>query len=250
MRAARLVNMLLMLQARGRVTAPEMAAALEVSVRTVHRDIEALAEAGVPVYAERGARGGFRLLGARRFAMAGLTGREAEAVRWVGVPDVTRALGLERERQAAELKLHDALPEEGRAEALAAARHVLIDIGDAGDDARLVRGLRRAIAERRTVHARLRGARASRDYSPLGLVWSGGEWHLVAREAPGGALSALAFSSLELVRTSAAPEGANLIPPGFDLGVAWRALRSGASPSSAEATPARRRDGGSAPPRG
>jgi len=229
MRAARLVNMLLMLQARARVTAPEMATALEVSVRTIHRDIEALAEAGVPVYAERGARGGFRLLGTRRFALAGLTEGEAEAVRWVGVPGVTRALGLERERQAVELKLLDALPAEGRAGALAAAAQVLIDLGDAGEDARMVRGLRRAVAERRTVHARRHGERAVRDYSPLGLVWSGAQWHLVAREAHGGTVMALAFGSLALVRTSAAAEGANVIPPGFDLASTWRALRDEAT---------------------
>lgn len=226
MRAARLVNMLLMLQARERVTASELAATLEVSVRTVHRDIEALAEAGVPVYAERGARGGFRILGARRFALAGLTQGEAEAVRWVGVPAVTRALGLERERQAAELKLFDALPLEGRAGALAAAEQVLIDLEEAEEDVRLVRGLRRAVRERRTVHARRHGERGLRDYSPLGLVWSGGEWHLVARESQGGAVIALAFSGLDLVRTSGAAATANVVPPGFDLALTWRALRA------------------------
>lgn len=226
MRAARLVNMLLMLQARERVTASEMAATLEVSVRTIHRDIDALAEAGVPVYAERGTRGGFRIMRARRFALANLSEREAEAVRWVGVPAVARALGLERERQAAELKLFDALPAEGQAAARAAAEQVLIDLDDTREDTPLVRGMRRAVAERRTVHARRHGERGMRNYSPLGLVWCAGEWHLVARVLRSGVVEALAFSELDLVRTSAAPAGANLEPPGFDLVSTWQSLRS------------------------
>lgn len=220
-RASRLVNMLLMLQARERVTASELAVALEVSVRTVHRDIEALSAAGVPVYAERGARGGFRLLGARRFALTALTGHEAAAVRWIGVPAVARALGLDRERQAAEIKLLDALPETARAEAQAAAEDVLVDLG-VEPDRRVMRGLRRAIRDRRVLHIRRHEERGQRPYAPLGLVWTEGAWRLVARDVQAGRLVTLPLDALALVR-----RGAETFtrPPGFDLASAWRSAQ-------------------------
>ena len=105
MRADRLLALVLLLQARGRVTAEAIAAELEVSVRTVYRDLEALAAAGVPVLTEPGPGGGCRLLAGYRFPLRGLRPDEAEALLILGVPGVLRELGLDRALDAAQRQI-------------------------------------------------------------------------------------------------------------------------------------------------
>lgn len=127
MRADRLVSLVLLLRRRGRLTAAELADELEVSTRTVLRDIEALSAAGVPVYAERGRHGGFALLPGFRTELTGLNHDEALALLIAGSRRGAQAFGLGSALASAMLKVVDALPESYRDTAVDVAERLLID---------------------------------------------------------------------------------------------------------------------------
>jgi predicted DNA-binding transcriptional regulator YafY len=190
MRATRLVSLLLLLQTRGQLTAGELSRALEVSERTVHRDIESLAAAGVPVEAVRGPAGGYRLAGGYRTRLTGLTADEAEALFAAGMPGPAAELGLGGELAAARLKLLAALPQELQERATRASRLFHLDTRGwfrAEDTVPHLPPLAAAVWQgcRARIRYREAGAVVQRTIDPLGLVLKGGAWYLVARRSAG-----------------------------------------------------------------
>ena len=186
MRASRLVSLLLLLQTRGGMTAAALAEELEVSVRTVHRDVEALAEAGVPIYAERGPQGGIRLVGGYRTRLTGMTEDEAEAMFLSGVPGPAAELGLGTVVAAARLKVLAALPPELRSRASRLSQRFHLDAPGwfmPSEATPWLADLAGAVWEDRRVRMTYdRGDKiVEREIEPLGLVIKGGVWYVVAR---------------------------------------------------------------------
>jgi predicted DNA-binding transcriptional regulator YafY len=189
-RATRLVSLLLLLQTRGRLTAAELAERLEVSVRTVHRDVESLGEAGVPIEAVRGPAGGYRLAGGYRTRLTGLTADEAGALFAAGIPGPAAELGLGGELAAARLKVLAALPSELQERATRASRLFHLDSRRwfrAEDRVPHLPALAAAVWSGCRVRLRYREGRrvVQRTLDPLGLVLKGGAWYLVARRSAG-----------------------------------------------------------------
>ena len=127
MRADRLLSLLMLLQDRGQLTAGELAAELEVSERTIYRDMVALSTAGVPVYAERGPGGGCSLIDSYRTNLTGLTRDEVRALFMLSVPAPLAELGVDQDLKAALLKLSAALPEVYRPEGIRVRQRIHLD---------------------------------------------------------------------------------------------------------------------------
>jgi len=221
MRATRLVSLLLLLQTRGQLTAAELAERLEVSVRTVHRDVESLADAGVPVEAVRGAAGGYRLAGGYRTRLTGLTADEAEALFAAGMPGPAAELGLGGELAAARLKVLAALPAELQERATRAQRLFHLDTRGwfrAGDRVPHLPVLAAAVWAGRRVRIRYREGRrvVQRTLDPLGLVLKGGAWYLVAQRSAG--MRVYRVSRVVSVRQL---EEELRRPAGFELAAYW-----------------------------
>lgn len=183
MRADRLVATLLLMQTRGRVTAAEIAAELEVSVATARRDLEALSTAGIPVYPQPGRGGGWSLIGGARTDLSGLSAPEAQALFLLVGP----AAAVSEEAKAALRKLVRALPATFRADAEAAAGATMVDSASwGGRDRRrpeLVELLQAAVVRRRRVRlAYVDGAqrRSEPVVDPWGLVDKDDTWYLIA----------------------------------------------------------------------
>lgn len=183
MRADRLLSILLILQTQGRATGRELARRLEVSERTVHRDMEALTAAGVPVYAERGPAGGWQLLEDYRTDLTGLKPGEVQAL-LVGQPNrLLEDLGLSRASEGAWIKLLASLPAFYRREAESVRGRIHIEPRGAGEPVPHLPTLLEALWRNRKLHAIYRrndGEISERMLDPLGLVAKGSTWYLVA----------------------------------------------------------------------
>ena len=223
MRADRLLSLVLLLQARGHVTAQAIAAELEVSVRTVYRDLEALGAAGVPVLTESGPGGGCRLMEGYRFPLRGLRPDEAEALLILGVPGVLRELGLDRALDAAQRQI--------RVTAGGGAALVHLDMPrwfGSQEDVPCLRDLARALRSGRWLSLRYRtpddpGDAEPRVVGPLGLVNKAGLWYLAASPA-GGVHHRLGVRVFRVARIASARPLAEPFerPAGFELAAFWR----------------------------
>lgn len=194
MRAARLIKMVLLLQSRPSMTAAELARELEVSERTVTRDAQALSEAGVPVYADRGRAGGYRLIGGYRTRLTGLGRSEAEALFLSGVPGALREMGLEDAASAARLKVSAALMPSLRDASRSAAQRFHLDAPNWFKEPKtpdLLPAVADAVWDDRRIVARYRRGEneVERELEPYGLVLKAGVWYLCARVAGDGGLS-------------------------------------------------------------
>ncbi|MFF9852087.1 helix-turn-helix transcriptional regulator [Streptomyces litmocidini] len=223
MKSGRLVSLLLLLQTRGPMTAARLAGELEVSVRTVYRDVEALQAAGVPLYGDAGHRGGYRLLAGYRHRLAELYAREAEALVLAGLPVAADELGLGPHFADAQLKLRAALPAPLRehVDRLRARFHIdapgwyaepaeapfLPEVADAVRAGRVLDVRYRRWKEPTDVDRRL---------EPYGLVLKAGRWYLVAGPGP------RTYRVDRILALTVTDEEAE-IPAGFDLVAHWRA---------------------------
>jgi predicted DNA-binding transcriptional regulator YafY len=219
-RADRLVAALLLMQARGRVTAAELAGELEVSVATARRDLEALSTAGIPVYPQPGRGGGWSLVGGARTDLSGLSAAEAQALFLLVGP----AAAVSGEAKAALRKLVRALPQTFRADAEAAASATMIDPTRWGERDRrrpeMVELLQAAVIRRRKVrltYANSARERTERLVDPWGLVDKDEIWYLLAGTERGQRT----FRVDRIIEAEPTGQPAGR-PDGFTLGTAWQ----------------------------
>ena len=222
MRADRLLSILMILQTRGKMTAMALAEELEVSERTIYRDVEALSGAGVPIYAERGPGGGIALLEQYRTNLTGLNGDEVRALFMLSIPSPLMQLGVGQELKAAMLKLSAALPVSRLPEQQAARQRIHLDAswwGQTGQPGPHLSIVQQAVWQDRRLRIVIRtifGAEIELNVDPLGLVAKASEWYLVARREEGWRV----FRVGDLVQAELLGQDFTR-PPGFDLPGFW-----------------------------
>ncbi|GAB2815267.1 WYL domain-containing protein [Actinoallomurus bryophytorum] len=222
MKSSRLLSILLLLQTRGRMTAARLAEELEVSVRTVYRDIESLHAAGVPLYGEAGHAGGYQLLDGYRTRLTGLSVPEAEALFLSGVPGPASELGLGSALAAAQLKLRAALPPDLRVQADRMRGRFHLDAPGwyaPDDDVRHLPQVADAVWHGRVLDVRYRRWKAPTDVDrrlePYGLVLKAGRWYVVAGPGP-------RTYRVDQILDVTVREEEFAPPDGFDLAAYWR----------------------------
>jgi predicted DNA-binding transcriptional regulator YafY len=183
MRASRLLSIVLLLQSRGRVSGPQLARELEVSVRTIYRDMDELSSAGIPVYGDRGPGGGFELLQGYRTNLTGLTAAEAQSLLLAGFPQAVDAAGLSGDQTLARLKLECAVPM-GHDVNRAAQRMLLDPVRWHAREAqpRFLQCVTAATLGTKRMRIRYQSweQEVTRRVDPYGLVLKAGVWYLVA----------------------------------------------------------------------
>ncbi len=224
MRASRLLSILMLLQARGRISAQALASELEVSVRTVYRDVDELSASGVPVWAERGRLGGFQLQPGWRTRLDGLTAPEAQAVFLGGLPGPAAELGLGEAMASAQLKLLAALPEGWHEDARRVSSRFHLDPLDwyrSAAPSDHLATIAQAVWSERRVAMRYESwtSVAERKVEPLGVVLKAGVWYMAAASA-GKEPRTYRLSN---IRSLSATDEPFVRPRQFDLGAYWRA---------------------------
>ncbi|RKN85475.1 helix-turn-helix transcriptional regulator [Paenibacillus ginsengarvi] len=239
MRADRLLSILLLLQTYGKMTAAELAQRLEVSERTIHRDMESLSSAGVPVAADRGTGGGWRLMNDYRTNLTGLQENEIASL-FLSVPDkALDDLGWRRSSEGALIKLLAALPGKGRSMAEFVRERIYLDsngwrnYSEAADALPVL--LEATLQERQIIitYEKSGGASSKRRLSPLGLVMKGTVWYLIGSvegEDAGNAGNAGAGGDVRTYRVSrivqcGLTEERAVRPPDFQLASYWDASK-------------------------
>ncbi|WP_061294888.1 helix-turn-helix transcriptional regulator [Herbidospora cretacea] len=222
MKSSRLLATVLLLQTKGRLTAAQLAEELDVSVRTVYRDVEALHAAGVPIYGDAGHQGGYQLVAGYRTHLTGLNPSEAEALFLSGLPGPAGELGMGNALAGAQLKLRAALPPELRAQAdRMRARFHLDAPGWYAKDTSVpfLQEVADAVWSGRVLNVRYRRWKTPTDVDrvlePYGLVLKAGRWYLVAGPGP-RTFRVDQILTLETSETECAPPG------DFDLPAYWR----------------------------
>ncbi|MGW4488591.1 helix-turn-helix transcriptional regulator [Amycolatopsis sp. NPDC004368] len=222
MKAERLVALLFTLQRRRSATASSLAAELGVSERTMHRDLAALRDAGVPLWTEPGRHGGVRLVEGWKAGLEGLTAREAVALFALGAPEALAGLGLDTAGSAARAKVSAGMPSQLRDHATLVAGRFHLDAPGwfgAADQPPALASVSRAVwAQRRLAisYRRKDGTVAFRELEPLGLVLKAGVWYLVAGVGGG-------YRTYRVSRIEQAEELASFSRPAdFDLPAWWR----------------------------
>jgi len=224
MRASRLLSILMLLQARGRMSAQVLSSELEVSVRTIHRDIDQLSAAGVPVWADRGRMGGFQLQDGWRTRLTGLTEPESRALFLSGLAGPAAELGLGEAVASARLKVLATLPPDWQVDAQHVSSRFHLDAVDWFRSAARTEHLG-AVADAVWHERRLairyeswNGVR-DREVEPLGLVLKAGIWYMAARAGGSAEPRTYKLSSihqLELLNEKFDP------PKAFDLAAYWQ----------------------------
>lgn len=221
MRASRLLSIQMLLETRGRMSARALADALEISVRTLYRDVDELTAAGVPVYAERGRAGGFELMRGWKTTLTGLTPSEAQAVFLSGLAGPAAELGLGDEVEQAQLKLLAALPASWRDDARRVSSRLYLDPIDWYRESQPLPHLATvatAVWDERplAMHYESWKLTSRRTIHPLGLVLKAGAWYLVANDDKLRTYRVASILDAEL------QPGVVKRPKGFNLTEYWR----------------------------